>query len=231
MKVALMLTGLARKVEDGYNHYWKHIIENHDVDLYLHAWESKPDEITNNEDSDEVRRIYKNPKYFKLEAPFKFTKYREGIDNPNDPDSRPLVDFDVLGNFRSFPMYYGWESTYSHIKNSNIKYDCVIRSRYDISGTPINLEHLDMNKINTAYNHWPRTKIHDDNLCISSLENSNNIFSNIFKEIHTHHKNEGHVSFAESMFTSYLERKGISSSAHKAKPIVFQLLRDKKIWF
>ena len=81
-----MLTGLARKVEDGYNNYWKHIIENHDVDLYLHAWESKPDAITNNEDSDEVRRIYKNPKYIKLEAPFKFTKYREGIDNPNDPD-------------------------------------------------------------------------------------------------------------------------------------------------
>ena len=45
-----MLTGLARKVEDGYNNYWKHIIENHDVDLYLHAWESKPDAITNNED-------------------------------------------------------------------------------------------------------------------------------------------------------------------------------------
>ena len=102
MKVALMLTGLARKVEDGYNHYWKHIIENNDVDLYLHAWESKPDEITNNEDSNEVRRIYKNAKYLKLEAPFKFTKYREGIDNPNDPDSRPLVDFDVFGNFRSF---------------------------------------------------------------------------------------------------------------------------------
>lgn len=231
MKVALMLTGLARKVEDGYNNYWKHVIENNDVDLYLHTWESKPDEITNNEDSDDVARIYKNPKYFKLESPFKFTKYREGIDNPNDTDSRPLVDFDVSGNFRSFPMYYGWESTYSHIKNSNIKYDCVIRSRYDISGTPINLEHLDMDKINTAYNHWPRTTIYDDNVCISSLENSNKIFSDIFKEIHTHHKNKGYISFAENTFTSYLQRKGLSSITCKAKPIVFQLLRDKKIWF
>ena len=29
MKVALMLTGLARKVEEGYKHYWKYIIDNH----------------------------------------------------------------------------------------------------------------------------------------------------------------------------------------------------------
>ena len=41
MKVALMLTGLARKVEEGYKHYWKYIIDNHDVDLYLHCWEDE----------------------------------------------------------------------------------------------------------------------------------------------------------------------------------------------
>ena len=41
MKVALMLTGLARKVEEGYEHYWKHIIDNHDVDFYLHCWKDE----------------------------------------------------------------------------------------------------------------------------------------------------------------------------------------------
>ena len=41
MKVALLLTGLARKVEEGYNHYWKHIIENYDTDVYLQFWEEK----------------------------------------------------------------------------------------------------------------------------------------------------------------------------------------------
>lgn len=38
MKVALMLTGLARKVQEGYDGFWKYIIDNNDVDLYLHAW-------------------------------------------------------------------------------------------------------------------------------------------------------------------------------------------------
>ena len=47
MKIAIMLTGLARKVQEGYDSSWKGIIENNDVDLYLHAWETKPDGITN----------------------------------------------------------------------------------------------------------------------------------------------------------------------------------------
>ena len=45
-----MLTGLARKVEEGYKQYWKHIIDNNDVDLYLHCWKD--------EEYDEVKRIY-----------------------------------------------------------------------------------------------------------------------------------------------------------------------------
>ena len=52
MKVALLLTGLARKVEEGYNHYWKHIIENYDTDVYLQFWED--------EDYEKVLKIY-NP--------------------------------------------------------------------------------------------------------------------------------------------------------------------------
>jgi len=137
MKVALMLTGLARKVKEGHTNYWKHIIKNNDVDLYLHAWESKPDGITNNEDSDFVKEVYPNAKYIKIEKPFKFTKYKEGISNPTNDKSRPLEDFDVDSSFRSFPMFYGWETTYQNIKNSNVEYDCVIRSRYDLIGNPM----------------------------------------------------------------------------------------------
>ena len=39
MRVALILTGLARNVKEGYNQYWKHIIDNHDTDVYLYYWE------------------------------------------------------------------------------------------------------------------------------------------------------------------------------------------------
>ncbi len=231
MKVAIMLTGLARKVQEGYNGYWKHIIENYDVDLYLHAWESKSDGITNHEDSNSVLEVYSNPKYFLIESPFKFTKYREGIDNPNNDKSRPLEEFDVYGNFRSFPMYYGWESTYKHIINSNIQYDCVIRSRYDLEGPNLVLEKLDLHKINTSNYHWRGSNIHDDNLCISNLENSNNIFTNIFTDIINYHKSIGYINGAEQNFTNFLVRNNLIDKAIKSDEINFKLLRDNKLWF
>ena len=36
-----MLSGLPRKVNEGYNATWKHIIENYDTDVYLHAWKDE----------------------------------------------------------------------------------------------------------------------------------------------------------------------------------------------
>ena len=78
-----MLTGLARKVEEGYQHYWKHIIDNHDVDFYLHCWED--------EEYEKVKEVYPNPKYIYIQKPFKFTKYKEGIESPNDDKSRPNI--------------------------------------------------------------------------------------------------------------------------------------------
>lgn len=231
MKVALMLTGLARKVQEGYDGYWRHIIENYDVDLYLHSWESKPDNITNNEDSDKVIEVYKNSKYLNIEKPFKFTKYREGIIIPNGDTSRPLEEYDVFSNFRSFPMYYSWQSTYQHILSSEIEYDCVIRSRYDISGLPLNLKEIDLNKINTAINHWKFSHIHDDNICVTNKINSDKIFTNIFDEIVNHHKKTKQLGGAEEVFFSYLERKQLNNILFKSDKINISLLRDNKLWY
>lgn len=231
MKVALILTGLARKVQEGYDGYWKYIIENHDVDLYLHAWYSKPDGITNHEDSDDVSKIYKNPKYLKIEHPFKFTEYRNGIDNPHNDKSRPLENFDVYGNFRCFPMFYSWESTYNQVENSNIEYDCIIRSRYDIAGTQLDLNNIDLTKINTAYNHWVSSRIHDDNLCVTNQKNSHIMFSNIFTDIVKYHKSIGYINGAEKNFTDYLERRNLIDITVKSNKINFELLRNNKLWF
>ena len=226
-----MLTGLARKVQEGYDRYWKYIIDNNDVDLYLHAWYSKPDGVTNHEDSDDVYHVYKNPKYLYIQNPFKFTQYREGINNPNNDNSRPLEDFDVYGNFRSFPMYYGWESTYQQIKTSGVKYDCIIRSRYDLEGLPLDLNKLDLTKINVAGNHWGGTNINDDNFCVTNQEISDKIFSNIFTDIITYHKSIGKISGAEQNFTLFLMRNELHHLSHKSPLIQFNLLRDNKLWY
>lgn len=232
MKVALILTGLARKVEEGYNQYWKYVIDNNDVDLFLHAWESKPDGKTNHEDSDEVLRVYPNATYCKIEKPFSFTEYRNGIDNPNNDKSRPLTDFDVYGNFRSFPMFYSWESTYNEFKKlCKIDYDCVIRSRYDLKGLPLDLTKLDLSKINVAGNHWAGTSINDDNFCATNKQISDRVFSNIFTDIINHHKKIGTISGAEQNFTNFLIRNNLHGLSHKSSLIQFNLLRDNKLWY
>jgi len=231
MKVALMLTGLARKVQEGYNDFWKYIIDNNDVDLYLHAWESKPDEVTNNEDSNIVHQVYPNATYVNIEKPFKFTKYREGIKTPRDDKSRPLVDFDVFSNFRSFPMYYSWQSTYENIKSSNIDYDCIIRSRYDIGGDNLNISEFDLNKIYTSNHHWKNSHVHDDNFYISNQSNSDKVFTNIFENIVEFNRDKGVMDSAEENFTKYLERIELINISEKSDKINFQLLRDDICWW
>jgi hypothetical protein len=233
MRIALMLTGLARKVQEGYDRYWKQMIENHDVDLYLHAWYSKPDEITNNEDSDIVTEVYSkhSPNFLYIQVPFPFTEYREGIDNPNNDKSRPLDDFDVYGNFRSFPMFYSWESTYKQIINSENDYDCIIRSRYDIAGDNLDMSKLDLSKINTSGHAWRGREILDDNLLITNQKNADKIFSNIFTDIVNHHKKLGYIHNAEGNFTEYLKRNNLYELSVKTHEINFSVLRDNKLWF
>ena len=41
MKVAIAISGLPRKVEEGYNQFWKQIIEKYNADVYLHFWEDE----------------------------------------------------------------------------------------------------------------------------------------------------------------------------------------------
>ena len=224
MKVAIMLTGLARKVEEGYEHYWKHIIDNHDVDFYLHCWED--------EEWEKVEKVYPNPKYIYIQKPFKFTKYKEGIESPNDDKSRPLEDYDVWGNFRTFPMFYSWEETYRALRVSRHKYDCVIRSRYDLgANVPIDINKLDMSKINISNQHWPNSEITDDNLCILNQENAQILFDDIFTEYIEHSKKIGYIEFAEKEFYEHFKTKKSLSFINKSNDLPFDLLRDNKLWY
>ena len=224
MKVALMLTGLARKVEEGYKHYWKYIIDNHDVDLYLHCWQD--------EEYEKVEEIYPNYKYLYIQKPIKFTKYREGIESPNDDKSRPLEEFDVWGNFRTFPMFYSWEETYRALRVSRHKYDCIIRSRYDLgTDIDIDLNKFDMSKINISNHHWGGSPITDDNICILNQENAEILFEDIFTEYIEHSKKIGYIEFAEKNFMNILKRKNLYELVHKSDDLPFQLLRDNKLWY
>ena len=221
MKVALLLSGLPRKVEDGYERTWKHIIENYDTNIYLHAWKD--------EEWENVSKFYPNAKSFILQEPFKFTKYKKGIKLPHNDTSRPIPQYDVMSCFRQLPMFYSWQIGYKPLYDSMVDYDVVIRSRYDLGiNRPLNLEQLNIEFIN--HGDVPGG-FFDDNFCITNKTNSDKIFKNIFNDVIKFAKKSGVLNSAESSWTSMLENYKVTDIAQKISILNFDLLRDNKVWW
>lgn len=221
MKVALVLSGLPRRISEGYEQTWKHIIENYDTDVYLHAWKD--------EEWNKVSEIYSNVKSIQIQEPFKFTKYKKGIKLPHSDKSRPLPQYDVMSCFRQLPMFYSWQMGYKPLYDSMIEYDVVIRSRYDLGiRHPINLESYGMDIINHADINGG---FFDDNLCITNKENSDILFKNIFDDVIKYGKETGVLNSAESSWTSMLEKYELKHLAIKHHTLYFDLLRENKVWW
>lgn len=221
MKVALLLSGLPRKVKDGFDMTWKHIIENYDTDVYLHAWKD--------EEWESVSQIYPNAKSLQIQEPFKFTKYKKGITLPHSDKSRPLPQYDVMSCFRQLPMFYSWQMVYKPMYDSTIQYDVVIRSRYDLGiKTPVKLEQFNISDIIHAD---VPGGFFDDNLCITNKKNSDKLFKNIFDDVIKSGRKNGILNSAESSWTMMLETYQLKSFAIKTPILVFDLLRENKVWW
>ena len=220
MKVALLLSGLARKVEEGYNATWRHLIDNYDVDIYLHAWKD--------EEWEKVSQLYPNAKSTHIQEPFKFTKYKEGIKLPHNDTSRPLPQYDVMSCFRQFPMVYSWQNVYQQMNDTQIEYDVVIRSRYDLGMLqPFNLENLDFNLVNLSSD----GRFLDDNLCITNQENAEILYSGVFNKLLNYAKEKGYLGSAEESWTEIVNRAGLMNSTQRNIALKFQLLRDNWLWW
>jgi len=218
MKVALLLSGLPRKVEEGYNRTWKALIEAYDVDIYLQYWKD--------EDWQKVQEIYPNAKSYHMQEPFKFTHFKEGIYLPHTDTSRPLPQYDVMSDFRQFPMFYSWQKVYQDIYDTNIQYDFVIRSRYDIEiSNPIKLENLNPNILNNA----PGGGFFDDNLSITSKDNADKIFYNIFDTLLDISRNSGELKSAEQSWSMLITKSGLQTLV--IPQLRFKLLRDDLVWW
>ncbi len=220
MKVALVLNGLPRKVKEAYESYWKPFIQNYGADVYLHYW--------NDAESDIVLDTY-NPIKYICEDPFKFTKYKENVTSVNDDMARPIKEYDVAGNFTSLPMFYSWQCGYNLIET---EYDCIVRSRFDLSwDIPLNLSNLDLAKINVTNHHWNGSNIIDDNLMVSNQKNCDLLLTDIFDVFCDIIRDERFIYFAERNFTNILQKKNLYKYVYKSNDMNFRLLREFKVWY
>jgi hypothetical protein len=131
MKVAICFSGKLRDVEYNYD-FWNSIISKYNIDVYGSFWDDE-----NLDKGDTVENFIKlyNPKKIEIEN---YSIFKEStldiaslyVDAPHNL-WQPLKN--QANNFTILPMYYRiWRSNLL-TKDTNIKYDVVIRARTDVT--------------------------------------------------------------------------------------------------
>lgn len=126
MKIALCLHGYFNSSKDqsssgidGAHHIKKHILENNDVDVYVHSWDLENEQVIHNLYGDQiVSHLFENQ-----------------IDFQSIYLQNRLNLFPVHGDrpfWTAFSQYYSVQRSFQLMLDSNIEYDCVIKSRFDL---------------------------------------------------------------------------------------------------
>lgn len=216
MKIALVLTGLPRKVENGYNRCWKNVIENHKPDIYICCWKD--------EEWEKVSEIYPTPKKLIIEKPFSFKKYTLGL-KCYDEKSKPYEKYGVAGYQNVFPMMWCWQKI---VKTIELNYDLIILSRFDIESNNLkNLKNLDPTKINFSKGQWPDSGMPSDSLIVLNQANFKLLFTNIFNNL-LENLNETNVLYwQEKMFLDIIKKKGLETLITKNEELNHSLIRGR----
>jgi hypothetical protein len=198
MKIALCLSGQARCVKQGYEFVKKNLLDGNDVTVFCHVWESP--EIIDIE-------LYK-PEALMIEKPLTndLSKYT------NVPPPQP--------NWKvKDPARAAWNLMYSlkganELKNvyeeeHNMKFDWVIRSRYDFAlNTPIPFAELDNTKLYVPNCRMtPARDFGNDQFAFSSSENMDK-YADGFNHIEKHYDN-GTIMIGEEIMAANWREKGL----------------------
>lgn len=226
MKIALLLSGLPRKVKEGFQNNWSYLLGKYDVDIYLHMWKDVDYGSSWVETYETYNPSDERVKFITLQSPFKFTDYKEGIALPHTDKSRPLEQYDVISCFRQLPMFYSWQVVYRACYESRNKYDCIVRSRYDLVFNNIpDIEALDLTKLN----HGPGGNYLDDNICITNQSNADQIFFNVFEDVLKYTRESGYLGSAEQTWTALVSRAKLEPAV--VESLRFYLLRENMLWW
>jgi hypothetical protein len=198
MKIALCLSGQARCVKQGYEFVKKNLLDGNDVTVFCHVWESP--EVVDIE-------LYK-PEALMIEKPLTndLSKYT------NVPPPQP--------NWKvKDPARAAWNLMYSlkvanELKNvyedeNNMKFDWVIRSRYDFAlNTPIPFAELDNTKLYVPNCRMtPARDFGNDQFAFSSSENMDK-YADGFNHIEKHY-DSGTIMIGEEMMAANWREKGL----------------------
>lgn len=167
MKVAILLSGQLRNIERGFQFIRKNLMEGYDCDVFIHAW-------YNEENTDKKFSPWWNSKLIKDDNLKVLDLY-----NPVSHLIEPQIKFDKKnydasqfeGDYRvdaTLSMFYSIkkcnELKTDYEKENNMKYDVVVRSRFDLAIlTKIKYEEHDF--INNIF--FKDDCSHEKNICMN----------------------------------------------------------------
>lgn len=182
MKAAICISGLPHHFEKGFNLLKRNLLDLlPEYDIYISTWDD--DKVS----WDKLKSTY-SPKSISIEkyVPSQLLDYSKIIKALNefkveDPEANPT---------NQIPMYYQIWKCNELVKSSNVKYDLIIRTRFDlVPSTPLDLRQLDnaINNPNLLYTYIdPRPSYPNwtyDGFAIGSPEVMN-IYSNMFLNLY-----------------------------------------------
>ncbi len=197
-KIAICLSGQPRYISDGYLNLNREILSKYDVDFFIHTW-FDPNYVGSKFDFSPLNS-YNRSGIWEINTIEKINELYQPLKIYYEPQKQFNIYNDVSYEKQSpialYSMYYSiWKSNElkkEYENKNNFKYDCVIRTRFDIKLDYFNLDldKIDLNKIYVSgeINPYP-----NDQLAIS---NSGNIdyYSELYNKIEYYHNN-GYTEF------------------------------------
>ena len=108
------LTDPTSKGADGYKHLQKHVFSKSDVDVYIHSWDLKKKQVILDLYGECIKGYHFEPQI----------------------DFSPMETVRGVGGYvpqsRLFSQYYSVQKSFELLKEKGERYDCVIKTRFDV---------------------------------------------------------------------------------------------------
>jgi len=214
-KTAICLSGQPRFIEDGFLTFSKNLVGFKDMDIFIHSWDNSlpgnNDKLTDVEDVNNVFNFYE-PKDYIVEE--------QRIDiAPDGLSHKEFVHYSMFYSmYIANKLKIDWE-----IKN-NFKYDCVIKSRFDLALLEeLNVFDYNLNQINSP-DVCGNPKVISDWFNFSNSKNMD-IYLDVYNNMQEYKKQGIMMTSGEELFTHHYKRNNLKIKKIKCN---LNLIRSDK---
>ena len=220
MKVAICFSGLPRFIHEGYKLFSKNLTGFRDMDIFCHSWidgvEGNHNHLTRQDTIEEVESLYNI-----TDSVYETQKYKIAPDNITHEE------------FIHWSMFYSMWSA-NNIKKqyenkNNIKYDFVIRARFDCAVlSSIDVTEYNNNTVLVPWVHRGTTLMDWFNFSSSEIMD---IHANVWKCMSVYKNGGVQMTSGEELLTAHLNANSIKFTAiNKDVKLIRTNVKSRQTW-